>query len=116
MISLIAGASEENTEKAKDAIFDQIADIQKTGISQQSIDAAKRSLLGEYAFQNETYGGLANTYGFYFAVSDPAFATKYPGCVQSVTNDDIIKAAQKYFDPNHAVVVIVGPDQGGSKQ
>ncbi|MCE5314056.1 MAG: pitrilysin family protein [Armatimonadota bacterium] len=115
MISLVAGITNGSLEKAKSAIFAEIARISQQGIPDASLALAQRQLLGEYAFQNETYGGRANTAGFYFAVSDPQFASQYIACLQAVTNQDIIRVAQKYLDPQHAVIVIVGPNQGGTR-
>lgn len=116
MISLIAATTDINLEQTKNAIFAQIEQVRQQGIPENSLALAKRELLGEYAFQNETYGGRANTAGFYFAVSDPQFASRYIECIQSVTNEDIIRVAKKYLDPNKAVIVVLQPDKGGAKE
>ena len=115
LVSIIVPASDVNLPKAKDAIFAKLQEIKTHGLAQGDIDRAKRSLLGQDAFQNETVGGLASTIGFYFAVSDPAFAAKYAPAIQAVTNDDIQRVAGKYFDTDAAVVVMLGPDQEDSK-
>jgi predicted Zn-dependent peptidase len=115
MISFVAAVTDANLEKAKSAIFAKIAEISQNGIPDARLTLAQRQLLGEFAFQNETYGGRANTAGFYFAVSDPQFATKYIACLQAVANEDIIRVAKKYLDPEHAVIVVLGSDQGGTR-
>ena len=115
LISIDIAATNANIPKAKDAIFARIEQIKAAGLSQAEIDRAKRSLLGQYAFQVETVSGRSNNYGFYFAVCDPAFAVKYPDCVQSVTNEAIKRVARRYLDANAAVVVTVGPDMEDSK-
>ena len=109
MISIIAATKPELSDKAKDAIFSRLSQIRDAGIPSGSLDLAKRSLLGQFAFQNETFGGRANSCGFYFAVSDPAFSSEYINCVQSITNEDIMRVARKYMDPNSAVVLSIGP-------
>ncbi len=109
MMSLIAATTPANREKAKGAIFARLASIQSDGIPANELDLAKRSLLGQFAFQNETFGGRANAYGFYFAASDPAFTGGYIQCVQSVTNQDIVRVANKYLDADRAVVITVVP-------
>ena len=111
MVSLVAATTSANRDKVKGAIFARLASIRSEGISAGDLGVAKRSLLGQFAFQNETFGGRANAYGFYFAASDPAFAERYVDCVRSVTNEDIIRVAQKYLDPRRAVVMTVVPDQ-----
>ena len=115
LISVVVAATRENIPRAKDAILARIEEIKKDGLSQLEIDRAKRSLLGQFAFQVETVSGRANNYGFYYAVSDAAFAAKYSECVQSVTNDAIKRVARRYFDPNAAAIVTVGPDMEDSK-
>lgn len=115
LISIVVAATQPNIAKAKDAILARIEEIKREGITQAELDRAKRSLLGEFAFQVETVSGRANNYGFYFAVSDPAFAVDYVGCVQAVTNDAIKQVARKYLDANAAAVVMVGPDVEDSR-
>jgi len=115
LISIVVAATNTNLPKVKDAIFAKIAALKTEGLSQADIDRAKRSLLGQLAFQTETVSGLANTCGFYYAVSDPAFAMKYTSCIGSVTNDAIKRIARKYLDADAAAVVTVGPDQEDSK-
>lgn len=108
LISIVAGTTPDNTVKVRDAIFAKLAEIRTSGLDEMSLALAKRSLLGQFAFQNETVGGLAATYGFYFAVSGPEFASKYVDYVSSVTNDDVKNAALKYLDPDKAVILTVG--------
>jgi zinc protease len=115
LISIIASAAEDKSDLAKSAILARITTIRKDGISPDALAVAQRSLLGQYAFQNETNSGRAQSYGFYYAVSDPQFASAYVSCIQSVTNEDIIRVAQKYLDPTHAAIVLVGPRQGVAK-
>ena len=115
LITIVVPSSNANIGKAKDAILAKLESIKTQGLPQIDMDRAKRSLLGQDAFQNETVGGLAGTIGFYFAVSDPDFAGKYVSSIQAVTNDDIQRVAGKYLDSNASVVVTIGPDQEDSK-
>jgi zinc protease len=115
LISLMAAVEEGGVEKAKAAILGKIAEVRNQGISDADIAVAKRSLLGQFAFQNETFEGRANAYGFYFTVSDPEFAVNYISCVQGITNTEITSAARKYLDPDHAVILTLGPGVGGEK-
>ena len=112
MISLIAATTQANADKVKGAILARIAAIQKEGLDDATLAAAKRSILGEWAFSNETPEGRASSGGFYFAVSDVQFTPKYIECVQAVTNADIIRVAQKYLDPEKAAIALVSPSRG----
>jgi predicted Zn-dependent peptidase len=109
LISLTAAAEKDKVEQLKALILGKISQVRKNGIPEANLALAKRSLLGQFAFQNETVGGEANSYGFYFAVSEPGFADEYISCVQSVTNEEVIEAAKKYLDPEHAVILTIGP-------
>ena len=115
LISLIAATDDLNVQKARDAILAKIEVIRKEGIPEGNLALAKRSLLGQFAFQNETYSGRANSYGFYYAISEPEFVGKYNDCVNAVTNEDVIRAAQKYLDPEHAVILTLVPSQSEAK-
>ena len=114
LISLVVATTEANADKAKGAILARIASIRKDGLDDAALSAAKRSILGEWAFDNETPAGRASSGGFYFAVSDAQFSLKYIDGVQAVTNTDIIRVAQKYLDTDKAAIIMVRPSQGGS--
>lgn len=114
-ISVAVSCAGGSIARLKGAIFAKLATIQKEGIPEAALDWARRLVLGQFAFNRETVGGRANVYGFYFAVSDPMFAVRYIDCVQNTTNADIIRVAQRYLAPERAVVLAIGPDQGGSQ-
>ncbi|MGC8862739.1 MAG: M16 family metallopeptidase [Armatimonadota bacterium] len=115
MITIFAATTEANLDKVKGTIFAKIGSLRSEGIPEPDLAVAKRSVLGRYAFQNETYSGMANSLGFYFAVSEPEFAVNYVNCVQAVTNQDIIRISQKYLDPARAVVLVLAPKAGGAQ-
>jgi len=115
MISLVAAVAPGNVEKAKGAVFARIETLKDEGVTDYQLALAKRSLLGQFAFENETVGGRANSYGFYYSCSEPDFAEKYIECVQSVTNEEVVRAARVYLDTARAVVLVAGPTQGVSQ-
>ncbi|MCX6346301.1 MAG: pitrilysin family protein [Armatimonadetes bacterium] len=115
MISLIAATKPDKTEKAKEAIIQNIQKLRKDGLSEGELASAKRSLIGQYAFDCETYAGRATSIGFYFAVADARFNEKYTSSIQAVTNVDVIRAATIYLDPEHAVILQLEPRAGGEK-
>ncbi len=115
MITMFAATTDANLDKVKGSVFAKIATLRSEGIPDADLQLAKRSLLGRYAFQNETFGGMASSLGFYFAVSEPEFAVSYANCVQAVTNQDIVRVAQNYLDPSRAVVLVLAPKPGGAQ-
>ena len=115
LINIIASAKPADLPKAREAILAKLTQMSTSPVETFDIDRAKRSLLGQYAFQNETVGGRAGTLGFYYAVSDASFAARYEAMVQAVTPEAVMQVAKKYMDPAKAVIVTVGPDQGGGR-
>jgi len=115
MIAMVAGCAEGNVQKVKGAMFAKIASLGKEGVTPDELAAAKRSLLSGNAFDSETFGGTANSYGFYYAISNIDLSTKYTERVQAVTHEDIMRVARTYLDPARAAVVVVSPSAGGSE-
>ncbi len=109
LISIVVYGAQENLPKARETIFGKLSDIISRGLNQTELEQAKRTVLGQSAYELETVLGRANAYGFYFAVSEAAFADTYRSCINSLTNESIIRAARKYLDPKSAVVLSVEP-------
>lgn len=107
MVCALASTAPGKANAVKDAILSKVAAVRAEGIPADGLSLAKRSLLGQYAFQNETVAGIAQSYGFYHSIADANFAAEYIGCVQAISNEDIIRAARQYLDPESAVIVIV---------
>ncbi len=93
------------------AILARVEALRENGLSPGELGVAQRSLLGDYAFENETYEGRAGSYGFYWTIADPTLADQYVDIVVSVTNDDLKSVAKKYLDPNKAVILSIEPEK-----
>jgi len=109
-LAIITIATETGkAEKAEQAVFAKIADIKANGLSEFDLDRARRSLEGGFAFDVETFAGRATTLGFYESMDSYQFAQTYIENIRKVTPEDIRALAEKYLDPNKAVVVTLGP-------
>ena len=115
LISISAATSAANADKAKSAITGEIQRIGREGITDAELATAKKSLLGQYAFENETFAGRTNAIGFYFTVSDIGFDAKYVSAVQAVTNADIMRVARKHLDVAHCAVLTLDSAEGGDR-
>lgn len=115
MISLIAAANHDKSELASIAITKEIERIKKEGISDSALAVAKASLIGQFAFENETFAGTANTAGFYFAVSQPERAVEYQKAVQAISNEDIMRVANKYMNLNQVSIVLLTNKKRGAQ-
>lgn len=109
LMVLTAATEPSKAEKTKAAILAKIDELRTTPIDETDLARAKRSLEGGYAFDIETFQGYASTLGFYEAIDSFGFAGSYIQNIRKVTAGDITALAQKYLDPNRAIVVILGP-------
>ena len=73
--------------------------------------AQNDALLGDFAFHNETFSGLANSYGFYWAVLNPSFTEEYISTVQAISKEDIVFAAKFYLNLDKAVILTINPEK-----
>lgn len=78
----------------------------------EAIGWASRSALLEHARTCETVTGLAQSLGFYEGIGDGSFAARYEDEVLTVTGDEVLALATKYFDPDRAAVLIGKGGQG----
>ena len=107
LLSLTLTGKNNNLEACKNKTLARLAEICRDGITDADLHKARRSMLGQFAFQNETFSGRANTYGFYDRISDVEFGDSYIERVQAVTNEDIKRVANKYMSPELANVIII---------
>lgn len=108
---LYAQIPPENYEKAKSALLDQLKRILEEGVSEEELDRAKTKILSNYAFNNETYQGVASALGYYATIAaDYEFALEYPQGIRSATTDDIQKVVRKYVDTEAYFEVLLKPE------
>lgn len=110
ILSIYAALEPGNEKKVEQAVLGKIKDLRANPVSDFDLSRAKRSLEGNYAFDNETYQGQANALGFYDAISGYKFAVNYIANIRKVTPADVQRVVQKYLDPDKAIVVTVGPE------
>lgn len=115
MIALIASTTGEKSEQATIAITKEIDRLKKEGLTEPALANAKSSLIGQFAFESETFAGKANAVGFYFAVSQPERVVDYQKSIQAITNDDIIRMANKYLNLNQAGMVLLTNKKRGAQ-
>jgi zinc protease len=99
----------ENREKALAAAHEVLNTFLKDGLSPKELADAKTEYIGGYKVGLATNGGIANElveaeyYGFGIRYLD-----EYPGKVDSVTLEDVNRAARKYIDADHLVTAAAG--------
>jgi zinc protease len=96
---------------AREAIslaLQQMERIQKEGVSEKELEAAKKYLIGSFPLRLDTQMKLANfliQVEYYGLGLD--YPQKYPSFIGSVTREDILRVAKTYLHPDHSILVVV---------
>lgn len=105
----------KNLEDLKQATAQIITDLLKNGITEEELKAAKRDLLAGIAFACDGNDGAVKAFSglaYGFSVDD---LEAWPQRIESVTLDQVNKAAQAIFKKGSFVTAVVSPDKGEFK-
>ena len=95
----------------QDAIFDEIAKIQKQGITEEQLNLAKNIIERDTYYSRESITNIATEIGYTMALTnDIKFYDNYLNNIKNVTKEDVKKAAEKYLGLNKSAVSIVLPE------
>jgi zinc protease len=98
----------ESANTAIDEILKQIGRIRKESVSDQELSDAKSYLTGSFSRRLDTNRKIVDflaSVEFYNLGLD--YVEKYPNYINSVTQDDVLRVAQKYLTPENYVLVVV---------
>lgn len=102
--------NENDFSSAMENLLDETAKILSAPPTAEELQKALTNLASEQYYFLETVDGLARKYGHYQDLfGDPSYFERFMRQVQSLTVDDILKAARKYLDPKRASLVIMTP-------
>ncbi|BCW98057.1 MAG: peptidase M16 [Armatimonadota bacterium] len=93
------------TEENRAEILRQLDVVGREGVTEAELEAAKRYLLGTYAFEVETAAGQAGSLGFYAVLSSIRDSLDYASHISAVTREDVRRVAAKYLRPDRSVTV-----------
>ncbi len=93
------------TEENRAGILRQLEAVARDGVSEAEMAAAKRYLLGTYAFEVETAAGQAGSLGFYAVLGSIRDSLDYTAHISAVTQDDVRRVAARYLRPDRSVTV-----------
>lgn len=109
-----ATLSAENTEKAIEAILDEMVKIHQEGITSDELYRVKVNIESDRIYDRQTVQGQARKLGYYELISgDINFEKEYIKKVGLLESNDIKKALEKYFKPSRIVVSILSPQEKG---
>ncbi len=107
----------ESANTAIEEILKEIKKIRNMPVTDQELSDAKAFLTGSFPMRIETSSRIAS---FLVAVEfydlGVSYIDDYPGYINRVSKEDIIRAAQKYLDPEQfTLVVVANQDKTGLK-
>ena len=104
---LYIGTNPSNLEKSKAGLFDEINRLKTTLVEEKELYDAKEKLLGNYILSLETNLEKAENIGWYESSERGyEFKDKYTELINSVSAQDIINVANKYFTQNYVMSVV----------
>jgi zinc protease len=109
-LTIRAGVSPANVDRAVASIDDEIARFVRDGASGQELKESQQYLVGSMPRALETNEGIAmflQTADFFGLGLD--YDVRLPELLRAVTLDDVNAAARRLLDPERATVVIAGP-------
>ncbi len=102
----------ESTLQAIQETIRLMREFREQGPTAQELEEAKSYLTGSYPLNFETPGQIASqllNIELYGLGAD--YIEKYRSRIEAVTSDDVLRAAQKYLDPENMIFVVVSkPD------
>ena len=101
------GTNPKTLERSKNKLFEEINRLKTEYVGTKELQDAKDKLIGQFVIAQETNLEKASTSGW-FEVSKRGydFKDKYAKLINSVTESDIIEAANKYFNNNYVLSIV----------
>jgi zinc protease len=110
--SVILQTKNESANTAISEILKEIKKIKTLHVSDAELSDAKAFLIGSFPMRIETSRRIA---GFLVAVEyyglGVDYIEDYPGYINSVTKDEILRVAKKYLDPDNFILVVVADEK-----
>ncbi len=105
--ALYIGTAEKNTNKAIKGFLNEIEKLKTVPVSEEELKKEKQKIIGQMALAKETNQQQAHTLGLYELTGKGyKFEEKYKKLLESVSADDIIKTANKYFKSPYIISVV----------
>jgi zinc protease len=109
-LTVRAGVSPANVDRAVSSIDYEIERLARDGITAKELSESRQYLIGSIPRSLETNTGIAaflQTAEFFGL--GPDYDVRLPGLLRDVTLDDVHAVARRLLDPDRATVVIAGP-------
>jgi len=107
----------ENADKLQKAIFAEIANVQKHGITQEQLKLAKSILERDTYYARESISNISSEIGYTTVLTDnPKYYDEYLTNIKKVTASEVKRVAEKYLGENRSAVSVVLPESEKNAQ
>lgn len=111
IIYLTANFKPQNADKLEKAIFAEIAQIQKYGVTEEEVQRAKKKIIQDTYYSRESTSNIASELGYIVALTGSSELYKnYIAGINKVTASAVQCAAQKYLGTQKSAVSLVLPE------
>jgi len=108
---LLASLERKKIGAATREMLSALVRLRTEKIGRAELARARSNLESEFVYRKETMQGQARLLGYSQCVFDnPDYETRYLSELAAVTREDIERVAHTYFQPQHLVAVLAGPD------
>jgi predicted Zn-dependent peptidase len=109
--SITVAVDPQDIDKAISVLVSEFRALAKNPAAAEELARAKRLVEGSDLFEQETFSGQARSLGLYESIASYDLALKYGGTVRSLTAEDVMSAASRYFGADNYCLVILEPEQ-----
>ena len=107
---ITANFTPSNSEKLEKAIFDEIAYIQKYGVTDEELTRAQKTIEQDTYYARESTSDISSELGYIVTLTgETDFYQNYVDNIKKVTYKEVQEAAKKYLGVNKSAVSIVLP-------
>lgn len=99
-----------NLQKVEKAVFTEIEQIKKYGISEKELEIAKSIIEKDTHYSRESVSNIASAIGYTMTITDnPNYYKDYLSNIEKVTLNDVKRVANKYLAENKSAISIMLP-------
>ena len=105
------------TEKLEKAIFEEIANLQKYGITDEELQRAKNIIIQDTYYSRESTSNISSELGYIMTLSgNSAIYDSYIDNIKKVSSQDVVNAAKEFLGVNKSAVSLVLPKSMQNKE
>lgn len=107
-----ANFTPEKADKLQKAIYEEIAKIQKQGVSTEELNKAKSMIERDTYYSRESISNISSEIGYSTVLTDnPKYYDEYVENIKRVTPNEVRRVANLYLCENQSAISIVLPEE-----